>query len=143
MSINISCDKQELIVGTIGGKIYRVLTNDLSFLLHSDSHAGAIKDIAFGAESDQFVSIDEAGCIKRWDLSEYKSSFTSFAPKAAAGVCVAVAKDDGTVLTGWVDGFLRCYDTVARKAMLWEIAGAHRGAITSIYADSNYILTGG
>jgi hypothetical protein len=27
--------------------------------------------------------------------------------------------------------------------MLWEVANAHRGAITKIYADQNYILTGG
>ena len=27
--------------------------------------------------------------------------------------------------------------------MLWEVANAHRGAITKIYADANYILTGG
>jgi WD40 repeat protein len=46
-------------------------------------------------------------------------------------------------MTGWADGFLRCFDSVGRKAMLWEIAGAHRGALTSVYADSNYILTGG
>lgn len=82
MSINLSIDKQELIVGTIGGKIYRVLTNDLSFLLHSDSHAGGVKDLAFGKDSDSFVSIDELGFIKRWDLSEYKSTFTGSPPKA-------------------------------------------------------------
>jgi hypothetical protein len=70
-------------------------------LLHSDSHAGGIKDLAFGAESDSFVAIDEVGCLKRWDLSEYKSNFTGYPPKATQGVCVTVAKDDGTVLTGW------------------------------------------
>jgi len=26
---------------------------------------------------------------------------------------------------------------------LWEVANAHRGAITAIYADANYILSGG
>lgn len=47
-SVNLSIDKQELIVGTEKGKMYRVLTKDLSFLLHSDAHAGSINDIAFG-----------------------------------------------------------------------------------------------
>lgn len=143
MSLNLSNDKQELIAGTIGGKMYRILTNDLSFLLHSDSHAGGINDVAFGSNSDSFVSIDETGALKRWDLSEYKSTYTGYPPKACGGVCVAIAKDDGNVLTGWRDGFLRCHDSVERKTMLWEIANAHRGAITSIYADANYILTGG
>ena len=26
---------------------------------------------------------------------------------------------------------------------MWEVANAHRGAITSIYVDANYILSGG
>jgi len=143
MSLNLSQDRQELIAGTIGGKIYRILTNDLSFLQHSDSHAGGVRDVAFGSESDSFVAIDELGCLKRWDLSEYKSTFTGYPSKATGGVCVTVAKDDGTILTGWQDGFLRCYDSLVNKRQLWEIASAHRGALTSIYADSNYILTGG
>lgn len=63
-------------------------------------------------------------------------------PKVQGGVCCTVAKDDGTVLTGWRDGYIRCFDT-ARKCQIWEVANAHRGAITSIYADESYILTGG
>lgn len=59
------------------------------------------------------------------------------------GVCITVAKDDGSIMTGWQDGFIRCFDSVFRKTMLWEIAGAHRGAVTAIYADQNYLLTGG
>ena len=27
--------------------------------------------------------------------------------------------------------------------MLWEIANAHRGSVTSVYADANYVLSGG
>ena len=26
---------------------------------------------------------------------------------------------------------------------MWEIANAHRGSVSSVYADANYILTGG
>jgi len=73
MSINLSPDHRELIVGTIAGKIYRVLTNDFSFLLHSDAHSSAINDVCFGKDSNNFVSIDESGAVKVWDLSEYKT----------------------------------------------------------------------
>lgn len=72
MSLSLSTDKGELLVGTAGGKTYRVLTNDLSYLLHSDAHVHAINDIAFGADSNIFVSADEGGSLKVWDLSEYK-----------------------------------------------------------------------
>jgi len=47
MSLCCSIDGKELIVGTIGGKLYRVLSDDLSFLLHTDAHTGGINDIHF------------------------------------------------------------------------------------------------
>jgi len=52
MSIAVANDKKELIVGTMGGKIYRMLTADLSFMLHTDAHTGCINDLAFGKRSD-------------------------------------------------------------------------------------------
>lgn len=143
VSINLSPDGQELLAGTLSGKMYRILTNDFSFLLHSDSHSACINDVAFGSESNQFVAIDEHGMLKLWDLGDYKPVLTLSAPKAVAGVCCTIAKDDGTVITGWRDGFLRCFDVKQRRAQIWEVANAHRGAITSVYADANYILTGG
>lgn len=52
MSISVSADKKEIIVGTSGGKIYRMLTADLSFMLHTDAHTGSINDLVFGQRSD-------------------------------------------------------------------------------------------
>ena len=73
MSLSVSVDKKELIAGTSGGKLYRMLTNDLSFMLHTDAHTGSINDLQFSTlRSDQFVSIDDNGTVKMWDLSEYK-----------------------------------------------------------------------
>jgi WD40 repeat protein len=82
MSLSASPDKKEMIAGTLGGKLYRVLVDDLSYLLHTDAHNGAINDLNFSPKrSDQFVSIDENGCTKIWDLSEYKSIFTGVTGK--------------------------------------------------------------
>ena len=78
MSVNLSNDGQELIVGTEGGKMYRVLTNDLSYLLHSDAHSGCISNVSFGADSNTFASVDVNGALKTWDLSEYKPLFTGY-----------------------------------------------------------------
>ena len=135
MSMNLSNDKQELIVGTEGGKMYRVLTNDLSFLLHSDAHVSNINDIAFGNESNSFVTVDEAGAVKMWDLSEYKCLFTGYPTRQSGASRVYWAKDDNTVLVGYRDGFLRCFDTVQSKSQVWDLANCHRGAVTAIYAD--------
>jgi len=142
-SINLSIDKKELIVGTHHGKIYRVLIGDLSFLLHSDAHSNVINDLAFNSNnSDKFVCIDENGAVKMWDLSEYKCLFTAHPSKMCGGTSCTISKDDNQVITGWRDGFIRSFDSQNGQP-LWEMAGAHRGAVTTVYADANYILSGG
>jgi WD40 repeat protein len=141
VSIAASSDKKELIIGTAGGKLYRMLTTDLSFMLHADAHTGCINDMSFGKRSDQFLSIDENGALKMWDLSEYKSIFTATSVKNSRGSACCIAGDDNSFVTGWRDGFIRCYESSGR--VLWEIANAHRGSVTSIFCDANYILSGG
>jgi WD40 repeat protein len=76
-----------------------------------------------------------------WDLSEYKSVFTGLATKNSRGSSCCIAGDDGSIVTGWRDGFIRCFD--AQSRILWEVANAHRGSVTTVYADANYILSGG
>lgn len=142
VSIAASNDKKEIMVGTQGGKLYRMLTGDLSFMIHTDAHTGCINDLSFGRRSDQFMCIDENGALKIWDLSEYKSIFTALPGKATKGTSCCYAIDDGTFVSGWRDGFVRCHDPTSGRVM-WEIANAHRGAVTSLYVDANYILTGG
>ena len=53
--------------------------------------------------------------------------------------------EDKTVLSGWNDGFIRCYaiSNHAYSPLKWEIANAHKGEVSCIYADENYILSGG
>ena len=141
MSIAVSQDKKELIVGTAGGKLYRMLITDISFMLHTDAHTGSINDIAFGTRSDQFMCIDENGAVKVWDLSEYRSTLTILPGKATKGSACCFAGDDASIVTGWRDGFIRCYDPL-KGGLMWEIANSHRGSVTSIYVDVNYILSG-
>ena len=45
-----------------------------------------------------------------WDLSEYKSVFTAYPGKASRGSSCCIAGDDQSIVTGWRDGFVRCYD---------------------------------
>lgn len=143
MSLSASQDGKELMAGTVGGKLYRVLTNDLSFLLHTDSHTGSINDCHFSPQRcDQFVSIDEHGIVKIWDLSEYRSVFTGSTGKQNSGSSCCIALDDDSIVTGWRDGFIRAFDRTSQQ-IIWEVANAHRGAITSLYVDANYILSGG
>lgn len=143
MSVNLSNDGAELIVGTEGGKMYRVLTNDLSYLLHSDAHAGRIRDVSFGADSNTFATVDELGALKTWDLSEYKPLYTGYPQKATTALSCFNSRNDDTILVGYGDGSLRCFESVNQKAQVWEISKAHRGGITAIYDNGQYLLTGG
>lgn len=90
--------------------MYRVLCNDFSFLLHSDAHSSAVNDVCFGKDSNNVITLEESGVIKVWDLSEYKTIASMQPAKATGGVCCNIAKDDGTVLSGWRDGYIRCFD---------------------------------
>lgn len=141
-SLSVSLDKKELLAGTSNSKMYRLLANDLSFMVHTDAHAGCLNDVNFGFDSDKFVCIDENGVLKMWETSEYKTIFAASGGQLSSGSSVCIAGDDGSIIAGWRDGFIRCYNPVS-QVVEWEVANAHRGAVTTIYADANYILSGG
>ncbi len=140
-SLTLSSDKKELLAGTNLGKIYRLLSSDLSFMVHTDAHFSCINDISFGGRSDVFATIDEGGIVKLWDGGEYKTTFTASGGNQTQGVCVCIAEDQ-SIITGWRDGSIKAFDPV-NQVMLWEMIGTHRGAVTSVYADENYLLSGG
>jgi WD40 repeat protein len=75
-------------------------------------------------------------------LSEYRSVFTGTTGKQNSGSSCCIALDDDSIVTGWRDGFIRAFDRTS-QSIIWEVANAHRGAITSLYVDANYILSGG
>jgi WD40 repeat protein len=66
------------------------------------------------------MCIDDNGNTKVWDLSEYKCVFTVNPGKGARGSACYMAKDDGSLVTGWRDGFIRSFDTSGR--LNWEIS---------------------
>ena len=140
-SLSLSPDKKEILAGTSLSKIYRLLSADLSFMIHTDAHFSDINDVNFGSRSDNFVTIDETGIVKMWDSGEYKTIFTASGGNQNSGTCCCIA-DDGSVITGWRCGSIRCFDPVS-QSLMWEISGSHRGGVTSVYADENYILSGG
>lgn len=58
LSLSASADGKELVCGTSSGKIYRVLTSDLTYMLHTDAHVASINDVAFPLNSsDYFATI--------------------------------------------------------------------------------------
>lgn len=141
VSINSSPDGSELICGTNLGCIFRALTRDLSNVIFAESHVGPCKDIAFGSRSDRFCVIDAAGFVRLWDSGNYSVLFRAGPSTRVAGTACAISEDE-KILTGWQDGFMRYYDP-ATGAVVWEVPNAHRGGITALYIDQNYIISGG
>lgn len=133
--------RQEIISGTSLGCIFRLMPGDLTNTLHSESPIGAVKDVSFGVRSDMFLVIDLAGFARIWDSSDYTVILRVGPASKIEGLSCAVA-EDGSVLTGWRDGYIRCYDPTT-TGLRWEIPNAHKGGVTSLFANQNYILSGG
>jgi len=147
VSLALNYDVTDMLVGSSTGKIYRSIPGDLSTAVISEGHIEGIEQVSFKkGRTDIFASIDQAGVILVWDI-ESLNVITRCSPNSSSkprgrSVCIA---DDDTVVSGWQDGFIRCFEiSKSNKAALkWEIVNAHRGAVTCIYVDENYILSGG
>jgi len=60
-------------------------------------------------------------------------------------LCLAFT-EDGSVISGWADGSVRCFEGSLRR-QLWFIPGAHRGGANSVAVNMDgalsYFVTGG
>mmetsp|Transcript_12766 Transcript_12766/g.23776 ORF Transcript_12766/g.23776 Transcript_12766/m.23776 type:complete len:622 (+) Transcript_12766:2683-4548(+) len=140
-SLGAAADGTEFLAGTSLGAIYRVLTRDLVHVFYSESHIGSVNDVSFGARSDQFCTIDKAGFVRLWDSSDYVVLFRAGPSARPEGTSCAIG-DDGTILTGWGDGGIRCYNPQT-STLVWEINSAHRGPVTALFFDNLHIISGG
>ncbi len=141
VSLSLSSDGVELLAGTSAGKIYQLLAGDLSAREISNSHTSPVGAVAFGASrSDVCATVSEDGSLRIWDLSDYSVLCASH--EMASGSALAITDDGSCVVSGWTDGFIRCYSTVD-GSKLWEIARAHRDVINSLSMTSTYLVSGG
>jgi len=73
-SLSLLSDKKEAVCSTSTGHIYRILTSDLTFTLHSVSHTASVNDITFnnyGKINDKCFSVDDSGNTYLWDLNDF------------------------------------------------------------------------
>eukprot|EP00668_Euglena_longa_P000427 GGOE01000544.1.p1 GENE.GGOE01000544.1~~GGOE01000544.1.p1 ORF type:complete len:658 (-),score=173.29 GGOE01000544.1:177-2150(-) len=151
-NITVSPDRQELVVGTNAGVIYRVLVMDMSFTTLMQSHVTGIRGLAFSPHrSDTFITCGDDGYIRQWDLSDYSMSsyFTlnvnpNKVSPSTIPCAVCYMPEGAQVLSGWSDGYIRLLDLGLEKGtMLWHILNAHKGSITAIASASQYFCTAG
>lgn len=143
-SLSLVSHGAELLVGTDSGRVYRMLSDDLTAQLVAVGHTNKVCCVAFGTRSDVFASGTVDGNLKVWDLSDYgviSETTVTTEHGAEGGVNSLAWLKDEAVLSGWNDCTVRCHDASTMRS-LWEIAGAHRAAVTSVavHADDKTSL---
>ncbi|OWZ15296.1 hypothetical protein PHMEG_00011095, partial [Phytophthora megakarya] len=144
-SISISPGGSHLFAGTSAGKMYHIVANTLVISELASSHLGPVTSCAFGDSCEEFATISVDGSVRVWNLSTYQ--LKCMATEAVAGLCIAITKTSSTsthsglVISGWVDGWLRAYDTATAQPK-WHIATAHRGEVTAVACSTQYVVSG-
>ncbi len=111
VSLSISNDGTELLVGSSMGKCYRILTNDFSMFEVCTSHIKGINACGFGKQkSDIFATIGNDCTLRVWDLSDY--SEISIVHESVPGHCLTFDEEleTGLLISGWENGYLRAYE---------------------------------
>lgn len=106
-SMSASSDGTQLLVCTTSGRMYRVLTNDLTYTVASESPLRGVNDLALSpADPSLFVTASEDSFLRLWSLHDYtilsKFQLTRVLPaNAASGARAAGAQATGaSMLTG-------------------------------------------
>lgn len=150
-SLSLTADRKEVVACSNTGKIFRILTPDLNYTLHSTSHSNIIYDVAFnesGNVNDYCYSVDGDGNLFQYDLNDFNvlgiipgiDEDNSTVYELPRAVSVAVG-DDQSIFVGYSNGNLRNYTNDFTQKN-FEI-NTHKGPVNVIYVDGNYILTGG
>lgn len=142
-SLSLSGDGVEALAGTSLSYMYRARIDDLRYVLVSENHSAPVTFLAFPPDSsDRFASCSLDGTIRMWDLSDYKVLCKGHCRDGGIPHCLAFALE--CLLTGWSDGFVRCFDAETGE-MLWKMHDVHRGGVTALAVSHNhrFMVTGG
>jgi WD40 repeat protein len=133
-----SADGHELVAGTRNGKLWRLLSSDLTATLQSATHTGEVTDVHFGASSDVVCTCSDAGEVFLVDLSSYMPLTTAMSKSAVRSVFLT--KSTGEILAGYDDGFVRAWST--KGQLLWQIH-AHREGVSVVRESADFVVSGG
>uniref|UniRef100_A0A7S1HLU2 EML-like first beta-propeller domain-containing protein n=3 Tax=Hemiselmis andersenii TaxID=464988 RepID=A0A7S1HLU2_HEMAN len=142
-SLSLSGDGEEALAGTSLSYMYRARIDDLRTVLVSENHSDSVTFIAFPPDSsDRFATCSTDGTIRMWDLSDYRVLCKGVCKDGGVPYCMAFALE--CLLSGWSDGFVRCFDAETGE-MLWKMSDVHRGGVTALGVSHNhrFMVTGG
>jgi len=132
-----SADGAELVAGTRNGKLWRLLSSDLTATLQAVSHTGETTDVTFGASSDVVCTASDTGEVFVLNLSDYMPITTTQQKSPCRTV---VMSSQGEILAGYDDGFLRAWGP--KGDLQWQLH-VHRGGVTAVRESADFIVTGG
>uniref|UniRef100_A0A7S1ADC4 Guanine nucleotide-binding protein subunit beta-like protein n=1 Tax=Noctiluca scintillans TaxID=2966 RepID=A0A7S1ADC4_NOCSC len=137
-ALTVCSDGGELVVGTRNGKLFRLLSSDLTASLQSAAHTSRVTDVAFGSSNDLVCTCSDAGEVFLVDLSDYLPVTVAI---AKSGACSAVFSSTwAEIVVGYDDGFVRAWST--NGGQLWQ-THAHRGGVCVVKESADFIVTGG
>ncbi|GBG27510.1 WD repeat-containing protein 1 [Hondaea fermentalgiana] len=144
---NLSASGSErVLVGTSEGRCYELDVATLKVLREFQSETASVVAVAFKAScSIRFATLNAAGMVRVWDLSDY-SVVTQAQPRHRdVGTCLAFDDVASEVIVGFASGAVRAWREVKSDAapLSWEIATAHRDGVSSVCATQLYYATGG
>lgn len=150
--INITTNSTGAIfVGTENCSIYFINLQKWTASIYSSGHAGGIVDMDLkGSYSNgMFATIDMKGSAIVWEKKGDKNNMLNtiqpFGNKATSGSTICL-EGFQRVCTGWVNGGVLSHlidPSIVAPKVEWEIPQAHKGAVSALVCDDNYILTGG
>jgi len=140
VALTPSADGAELIAGSRNGKMWRLLSSDLTGTLQSASHTGEVTDISFGRRSDVVCTVSDAGEVFLLDLSDYMPITTAL---SKSPVRSAVFATNGEILAAYDDGYLRAWSSDKGSCkQLWQM-NCHREGVTVVRETPHFVVTGG
>jgi len=145
-SLRLAANDAEAILGTSDGSVYRILLETMADSVVSQAHTGPVTCIAFDSrDASVFITGTSTASLRVWEVADYACLAELSQPKFGAVMSVGLLADR-SVISGWGDGNIRCFDQTLQR-MKWVIPGAHRGGVSSIaiHQDNNlsFMVTGG
>lgn len=136
-------------VGTADCSIYFIDLANWKASIYSSGHTSAVVDLDVKGDinSGHFASIDRKGATIVWERNG-NQMMNTFLPSThgqigGSQICFG---DNNTVAVGFSDGSVKCF-TMSRQSLVpkvdWEIPCAHKGKVSAMYMNQDYILTGG
>ena len=106
-------------------------------------HTGAVIDADLSEDGNRLLTVDVAGIVRVWDLSDALRGDAAADPAGVEVRCTAFAPDGARVATGARDGTVRIADTATGAPSGPSIV--HPGGVTAIAfdRDGSRIATGG